>query len=90
MLKVGGRRRGIRTPIQAPKASVLPLHYVLYISGLKTTHRSSGIAPKFIVYANQHGRQLLLAGTKAGTRTQIVRLSVANTNQLYYLAIKRV
>ena len=26
-----GRRRGIRTPIQAPKASVLPLHYVLYI-----------------------------------------------------------
>ena len=26
-----GRRCGIRTPIQAPKASVLPLHYILYI-----------------------------------------------------------
>ena len=25
-----GRRCGIRTPIQAPKASVLPLHYILY------------------------------------------------------------
>ena len=28
---VGGRRRRIRTAIQAPKASVLPLHYVLYM-----------------------------------------------------------
>ena len=30
-IQINGRRRGIRTPIQAPKASVLPLHYVLYI-----------------------------------------------------------
>ena len=30
-IQISGRRRGIRTPIQAPKASVLPLHYVLYM-----------------------------------------------------------
>ena len=45
----GGRRRRIRTAIQAPKASVLPLHYVLYIGGLKTTHRLLDTTPKFIV-----------------------------------------
>ena len=33
-IRIYGRRRGIRTPIQAPKASVLPLHYVLYVRAL--------------------------------------------------------
>ena len=28
---VGGRRRRIRTAMPAPKAGVLPLHYVLYM-----------------------------------------------------------
>ena len=34
-----GRRRGIRTPIQAPKASVLPLHYVLCIAEARSAVR---------------------------------------------------
>ena len=67
------RRRRIRTAIQAPKASVLPLHYVLYIE-------ASWNMPHSL-------RRPLCRGTKAGTRTQIVRLSVANFNQLNYLGV---
>ena len=39
-----GRKRGSRTPTLAPKASVLPLHYVLYMAavvGIEPTMRES-------------------------------------------------
>ena len=43
-IQINGRRRGIRTPIQAPKASVLPLHYVLYIAEIRSAVRWTGAA----------------------------------------------